>query len=194
VRRPLFKLPTALLEYLEELNLLQGAAAPLALLGCYAYDYEIQYSSTALLLLVNPCILHRNNHPAHPNYVFIVWKEDASLPAMFNPLCSSTNQELFKKSFCNQSSHYGNYGWFPLQMKAILFLPQNQHFVVSKDNGTQRRSMKNALHVQQHGKRHLLGWSDVEQWKNQPRSLSHCWVTQVLRHQAGRQAVSKLVS
>jgi len=33
-------------------------------------------------------------------------KEDASLPAMFNPLCSSTNQQLFKKNFYNQSSHY----------------------------------------------------------------------------------------
>jgi len=33
-------------------------------------------------------------------------EEDASLPAMFNPLCSNTNQQLFKKNFCNQSSHY----------------------------------------------------------------------------------------
>jgi len=61
---------------------------------------EIQYSGTALLLLVN-------NHTVHPNYVFIISKEDASLPAMFN---SSTNQQLFKKNFCNESSHYGNCG------------------------------------------------------------------------------------
>jgi len=50
------------------------------------------------------------SHTACPTYVFIVWKEDVSLPAMFNLLCSSTNQQLFKKNFCNQSSHYKNYG------------------------------------------------------------------------------------
>jgi len=65
--------------------------------------FEIQYSSTALLLLVNPRILHRNNGTTCPTYIlnFIVLKENASLPAMFNPLCSSTN---LKKNFCNQSS------------------------------------------------------------------------------------------
>jgi len=31
---------------------------------------------------------------------------------MFNPLCSSTNQQLFKNNFCNQSSRYENYGQF----------------------------------------------------------------------------------
>jgi len=35
--------------------------------------------------------------------------KDASLPAMFNPLCSSTNQQLFKKNFCNWSSHHGRF-------------------------------------------------------------------------------------
>jgi len=44
--------------------------------------------------------------------------------------------------------------------------------------------MKNALNVQRYGKMHLLGWSNVEQWKNQARSLSHCWITRV---QADRQ-------
>jgi len=34
------------------------------------------------------------------------------------------------------------------------------------------KSMKNALYVQRYGKRHLSGWSDVEQWKNQARSQS----------------------
>jgi len=43
---------------------------------------EMQYSGTALLLLVNPCILHRNNCIVHPNYVFIIWKGDALLSAM----------------------------------------------------------------------------------------------------------------
>jgi len=33
------------------------------------------------------------------------------------------------------------------------------------------KSMKNALYVQQYGKRHLSGWSDVEQQKIKPVAL-----------------------
>jgi len=117
---------------------------------------EIQYSGTALLLLVNPLILHKSNGTVCPTYVFIIWKEDASLSAMFNPLYSSMNQQLFKKNFCNQSSPYENSGWFPFQMEAY------HNFVVSKDQWEAKegtaKSMKNALHVQWW---YLWGWSDV---------------------------------
>jgi len=114
-----YKLPTALLEFTRG-----HSPLPPPQQGCYAYDFDyIQYSSTALLLLVNSCIPHWNNWTTCPTYVFIVWKEDALLPAMFNPLCSSTNQQLFKKNFCNQSSHYENYRQFLLRMKAIMCLP-----------------------------------------------------------------------
>jgi len=34
------------------------------------------------------------------------------------------------------------------------------------------KSMKNALYVQQYGKRHLLGWSDVKQLKIKPVALA----------------------
>ena len=37
-----------------------------------------------------------------------------SLLAMFNLLRSITNQELFDKHLCNQSSHYEKYGLFSL--------------------------------------------------------------------------------
>ena len=37
-----------------------------------------------------------------------------SLLAMFNLLRSITNQELFDKHLCNQSSHYEKYGQFSL--------------------------------------------------------------------------------
>jgi len=78
---------------------------------------------------------------------------------MFNPLCSSTNQLLFKKNFCNQRSHYENFGQFLLGIEAIICLPQNQHFVVSKDEWDTKegpgKSMKYALYVQWYGKRHL---------------------------------------
>jgi len=122
-------------------------------------------------------------------YVFIVWKEDASLLAMFNLLCSSTNQKLFKKNFCNQSSHYENYGRFNGShhmptTKSTLFEVNKDEWDTNEGHG---KSMKNALYVQQYGKRHLSGWSDVEQQKNQARSLR---VMRVWKHQAGRQLVS----
>jgi len=56
---------------------------------------EIEYNNTALLLVVNPCIPHWNNRTAPCLHI----KEDASLPAMLNPLCSSTNQQLLKGTF-----------------------------------------------------------------------------------------------
>jgi len=52
-------------------------------------------------------------------------EEDVSLSAMVNQLYSSMNQQLFEKNLCNQSSHYENYGQFPLQMEAIMSLPEN---------------------------------------------------------------------
>jgi len=106
-------------------------------------------SGTALLLLVSPLIPHENNGTTCPTYVFIVWKEDILLPAMSNPLYSSTNQQLFKKNFCNQSSHYENYGQFPLGFEAITCLPQNQHFSWwAKDTKEgPGKYMKNALYA-----------------------------------------------
>jgi len=64
----LFEFLTALLEYL----LLQGAPCPS---GCYTYMiidwiYTIYSSSTALLLLVNSCMLHQNNRNTCPTCVF----------------------------------------------------------------------------------------------------------------------------
>jgi len=44
------------------------------------------------------CIETMASHTHPPTYLFIVWREDASLPAMFNLLCSSTNQQLFKRT------------------------------------------------------------------------------------------------
>jgi len=80
-------------------------------------------------------------------YVIIVWKEDASLPAMFNPLCSSTNQQLFKKNFCNQSSYYENYGRFNGSQhvpttKSTLFVVNKDEWYTKEDTG---KSMKKAL-------------------------------------------------
>ena len=66
----------------------------------------------------------------------------ASVLAMFNPLYSNTNRELFEKHLCNQSSHYEKYGWFPFRREAYHVLPLNRHFSLSaKMNGTQRRTL-----------------------------------------------------
>jgi len=47
-------------------------------------------------------------------------------------------------------------------------------FAVSKDEwDTKKGTRKNALY---YGKRYLSYWTDVEQWKNQARSLSHSQV------------------
>jgi len=156
---------------------------------------------------------------------------------MFTPLHSSTNQELFKKYVCNQSSHYENtmvphtpvivWNWsihFPslsgmfnlytaiwinnclkstsvikvatMKIQTIRFgtisITQRKPshattklmlFTVSKDEWNTLESLKNALNVLWYAKRHLLGWSDVEQWKNQFCSLSCYRVTLVWRHQ-----------
>jgi len=58
------------------------------------------------------------------------------------------------------------------------------------------KSTKNALYVQRYGKRHPLGWNDVEQQKNQVCSFSQFWVWRQAgkagrqARQAGRQALS----
>jgi len=157
------------------------------LLHLYDCDYKIyNIAHTALLLLVNTS---KQSHRA-PHLRFIIWKEDASLPAMFNLLCSSMNQQLFKKNFCNQSNHYENNGQFNAShhvstTKSTLFMVNKDEWYTKEGRA---KSMKNTLYVQRYGKRHLSSWSDVEQQKIQARSLSHCWVTRVWRHQAGRQA------
>jgi len=171
----LFELPTALLEYLDLLRGLQSPAFRVAT-PIWLWLWNIQYSAQPYywLFLVNPFIQYRNNRTARPTYVFIVWKEDASSPAMFNLLCSSTNQQLFEKNFCNQSSRYENYGRFNgshhvSTTKSTLFVVNKDEWYTKEDRG---KSMKNALYVQRYGKRHLLGWSDIEQRKIRPVALA----------------------
>jgi len=69
-------------------------------------------------------------------------------------------------NFCNQS---------PLQTISVTngsHHVQSALFVVNKDEWDTKegcgKSMKNPLHVQWYGKRHLSGWSDIEQQKLKP--------------------------
>jgi len=129
----------------------------------------------------------------------IVWNRSIhcpSLSAMFNSLHSSTNQEIFEKHLCNKSSHYEKYRQFLItQRKPLCATTKLTLFTVSKDEWNTKedtgKSLKNLLHILQCAKRHLSGWSDVEQWKNQARSLSRYRVTLVWRHQVVNQLVSQ---
>jgi len=59
---------------------------------------------------MNPCILHHKVVNV-PRTLIYIWEWSIHYGTMFTPLNSSTNQELFKKYVCNQSSHYEKYGW-----------------------------------------------------------------------------------
>jgi len=184
----LFGLPTALLEYLD---LLQRGCSPLTLrvaTPIWLWLWNIQYSGTALLLLV-----HRNNRTARPTYVFIVWKEDASLPAMFNPLCSSTNQLLLKRTFVIKVEIMDDL------IEAITCLPLNWHFSWwTKMNGTQRRAVLSPWRTYCMYSSMAKGTSRTEAMSNSEKirpvalAIVESHESEGIR-QAGRQAVSQSV-
>jgi len=71
---------------------------------------------------------------------------------------------------------------------------QSTLFVVNKDEWDTKegrgKSMKNALHVQWYSKRHLSGWSDIEQRKIKSVALAIAELRESEGRQAGRQAGS----
>jgi len=110
----------------------------------------------ALLLLVNPCILPQNKSHRVPHSHIYHLKRRRFVTSL---LCSSTNQQLFKKNFSNQSSHYENYGQFNGShhvptTKSTLFVVNKDEWYTKEGRG---KSMKSALYVQRYGKRHLSG-------------------------------------
>jgi len=123
----------------------------------YFYDYDWNTMGTALLVLVNSCTLHQNNGTILPSYIR---KEDALLPAVFDRLYSITNQQLFKKNYCNQSSHNENYRQFLLQMEAIVCLPQSRHFMM---NRSQRRALVSPwrMHCMHSAMTKSTSWAEV---------------------------------
>jgi len=132
----LFELPTALLEYLD---LLQGCCSPPAFrvaTPIWLWLWNIQYSGTALLLLVNPFILHQNNYIVCPTYVFIVWKEDALLPTHY---AAVRINNCLKRTFVIKVATMKITDEL---MEAITCLPLNWQFSWwTKMNGTQRRAV-----------------------------------------------------
>jgi len=109
------------------------------LLWLWLWLKYVQYSGTALLLLVNLRIPHQNNDNACPSYINYCLKRRRFVASNVQPV---VQQYELTNNFCNQSSHYENYGWFPLQIKANTCIPQNQHFSWwAKMNGTLRRAL-----------------------------------------------------
>jgi len=76
----------------------------------------------AILFVVNPRILHHHD-TAHPSYINYCLERRHFITGYFLPVTPcSTNEQWFKKNFCNQSSHYENYEQFLLQIEAIMCL------------------------------------------------------------------------
>ena len=93
--------------------------------------------------------------------------EGSSLLAMFNPLHSNTNQELFEKHLCNQNNHYENMDDFRFKGKPSRAYAKSTPFPVNKDEWDTKedtgKSMKNALYILQYAKRHLSGQCNIKQ-------------------------------
>jgi len=154
---------------------------------------EIQYSGTAVLLLVNPHIPHQNNGTTCPTYV-IIWKEDTSM---------SIQHYKSTTGLCIQSSHctvwklltisVTNWSHHVPTTKSILF-------VVSQDKWDTKKAlvspMKNALHVLRSRKRDCTYRAEVTSRSKKIKSVALAIVKlhQVWRHQSGNWQVSQSVS
>ena len=123
--------------------------------------------------------------------------------ALLYQLCSTYYTAVrIKKSLKSTSvlkvATMKNYVWFLItQSKPLRATTKSTLFTVSKDEWNTKegtgKSLKNTLHALRCAKRHLSGWSNVEQWKNQARSLSRYRVMLDWRHQSVRQSVSQAV-
>jgi len=68
----------------------------------------------------------------------------ASLPAAFNPLPPSMDQEVFEKQLCNQSSQYEKYICYKEETTELtLFTVRKDEWNIKEGTG---KSMKNALY------------------------------------------------
>jgi len=88
--------------------------------GLVYVQYVISFCAWPWCKYVNPCIPLQNNGTVHPSYIYQLSSEKKTLhyhAAMFNPLYSNINLQLFENNLCNQSSYYQNYGWFHYKWK-----------------------------------------------------------------------------
>jgi len=109
-----------------------------------------------------------------------------TLSAMFDSLHSSTNQELFEKCPCNQDSHalWKLQTISITQRKPSCVTTKSMLFTVSKYEMEHKGGywlVHNICiaHTAVCQKAPLVGWSNIEQWKNQAHSPSCYQVTLV---------------
>jgi len=143
---------------------------------------EIQGKGTALLWLVNSRMPHQNNGTVLPSYINYHLKSEQK------------NESTTVWKATTKITDNFHCKWKPSQ--AYLNSLGEDKWETKEDTG---KSIKNTLYIQWCGNRHLSGWSDVEQWKNQVHILSSCWVMLVWRisylvSQSVNQSVSKWVS
>jgi len=114
----------------------------------------------------------------HVAQLYQIWS-DTSLPAIFNPLCNSTNQQLFEKNLCNQSK---NYRQFLLRIEAYHKLT-----LITASHGTQRRALVSPqrMHCMYSGMAKGTSQDETTKKSKPVCSLSHCWIMLVWRHHIG---------
>ena len=104
-----------------------------------------------------------------PSYINYCLKSEVSITLRCQ-LCSPVTQHfgsrtVWKAPLQTKQSLW-KYGWFPKPPRAIT---KSTLLLSKEDTG---KSIKNALYVLRCAKRHLSGQSNVEQWKNQARTLA----------------------
>jgi len=130
---------------------------------CSSWKFLIFSLATFLLAFLETIIYASNNEmePCAPVISITTWK--VKYPRRFvasyvHPVIQQRNYCLKRSFAIKVTTCYENYGQFPLWMEAITYLPQNRHFSLWNGRALVYKSMKNALYVQQYGKRHLSGW------------------------------------
>jgi len=147
----LFELPTALLEYLD---LLQGGCSPSTPLGCYTYMIMI----TKMIEIYNIAGIETIAPRTPCTYVFSSEKK-----SLRYQLCSTGYAAVRINNCLKRTSviKVATTDDFRNKWKLSLANYKIDTFVVNKDEWDTKeghgKSMKNVLHVQQYGKRHLSG-------------------------------------
>ena len=129
--------------------------------------------------LCNPHTLKYVNGAVHPGYINYCLKSEVSIT--FRCWLCSTCYTAIRIKNCLKSTSaikivtMKNTDDFGYEGKPSRAIAKSTLFAVSKDEWHTKedtgKSMKNALYILRYAKRHLSGRSNVEQCKNQARSL-----------------------
>ena len=142
--------------------------------------------------LCNPHIPKERNGVTCLNYFNYHLKSEVSITLRCR-ICSTHYtavriKNCLKSTSVVKNSHYENMDDFRFEgkpsratFKSTLFAVSEDEWDTKEDTG---KSMKNALYILWYAKRHLSGWSDIKQWKNQVHSLSRYRVMFLWRHQS----------